>query len=75
MEREFKLTENAVKNLLSTYADHYLMRKEYEDCFGSEWEFHNVACHIAEDWMRAIGIHPDSNFVQKIIEKEKELIK
>ena len=77
----FTLTENALKNLVSTYADHKVQKEKYlEDVDYDEYllkedidyQFYVAYCHAAEEWMRAIGIHPESNFVTDIIEKERE---
>lgn len=77
--REFKITENAVKNLITTYADHYLMCEELEneidedDLYDdADYSHHSACCATAEDWMRVIEIHPESNFVIDIINKERE---
>lgn len=79
MAKEFKITENAVKNLLATYSSHKIMCDDYENEMDEEdlytdadYSHHLACCATAEDWMRAIGIHPESNFVMEIIEKERE---
>jgi hypothetical protein len=75
------LTKNAIKNLVSTYAIHYVMCKEYEendlydeiDLYDDvEYSHHKAYCAAAEEWMRAIGIDHQSNFVMEIIEREKK---
>lgn len=75
MDRTFTITGNAVKNLINTYADHKLMCEWYEENmdedeldFDVEYTYHSACCATAEDWMRAIGISPESNFVAKIID-------
>ena len=77
--RTFTITENAVKNLLSIYADHYLMAEEMEkdteeyDLYDdADYAHHKACCYIGEDWMRGIGINPQSNYVMEIINKERE---
>lgn len=79
---KFEITENVIKNKLISYASHKLMCEEYEndDSFlynmemddEVEYARHKAYCEACEEWMRAIGIHPESNFVMEIIEKEKE---
>ena len=70
-EYTFTLTENAIRNLVSTYASHKVMLED-DDCYGSEYEFHSGCCQTAENWMNTLGISPYSNFVTEIIEKEEE---
>lgn len=79
--REFTITENAIKNLISTYANHKVKAEKvleendydeellYDDV---DYQFNMGCCHTAEEWMRSIGISPESNFVQEIVNKEKE---
>lgn len=76
---EFKITENAIRDLLTTYADHYLMckniEKETDDddlCDDADYAHHKACCCTAEQWMRAVGIHPESNYVMEIINKERD---
>lgn len=66
MKRTFTLTENAVKNLISSYAYHRVSLEK-----NGNYNYHVAACATAENWMRAIGIDPESNFVMEIIEKER----
>ena len=85
--KEFKITENALRNLITTYAVHKLQAQEIEktneffaDKFGNEENLYDdpdyqsemAFCASSEEWMRAIGISPESNFVEEIIEKERE---
>lgn len=73
--KKYTLTENALKNLVSTYASHRIACEEFDkedDLDNPEYLFDLACCQTAEDWMRAIGIHPESNFVTDIIEKERE---
>lgn len=78
MKRTFTLTENAIRSLVITYADHKLMAENYlkdtdeDDLYDdAEYAHHMACCATAEEWMRAIGIDPESNFVMEIIEKER----
>ena len=72
----FTTTENALKNLIYTYADHKLMCEEYEldedGIFDSEYDIHHAHCETAEDWMRSLGIDPMCKFVSDIIEEEMD---
>lgn len=79
--REFTITENAIKNLISTYADHKVQVEKtleendydeellYDDV---DYQFNMGCCQTAEDWMRTIGISPESNFVQEVVDRERE---
>ena len=77
----FTLTENAVKDLIATYADHKRQCMQFEEEVDYDeyelendidYQFNMAYCHAAEEWMRAIGISQDSYFVQNIIHKEGE---
>lgn len=78
--RNFKITENALTNLIISYSDHKLMCEAYEaeydlDCDlynDPDYSHHAAYCHAFEEWMRAMGISPESNFVTGIIEKERQ---
>ena len=81
MKKEFTISYNAVVNLLHDYASHKLMCEEYEgderyeeyDLYDdAEYSHHAACCATAENWLRAIGISPESNCVQEIIEKERK---
>lgn len=78
MEREFRITENAVKNLLYDYAKHRAMYKfielksDPEDLYDdAEYTYHKACCNTAETWMRTLGISPESNFVMEFVERER----
>lgn len=77
--KTFTITENAVKNRIFSYADHYLMceemekdTEEYDLYDDAEYAHHKACCQTNEDWMRGIGIDPQSNYVMEIINKERE---
>ena len=80
-EYTFTLTENALKNLISTYAHHKIIceeyQVEYEDDYSilfdsTAYAHRSACCQTAEEWMNVLGISPESNFVAEIIEKERE---
>lgn len=77
---DFKITEKALEKLLHDYAYNYLAYEEYEkemgnsiDCDIDTYHVYNEACcRNTEDWMKAIGLHPESNYVKSIIEAERK---
>ena len=78
-EHTFTLTETALHSLISIYVDHKLAKSVYEESeeypeTSGDYLFHCACCETAENWMRAIGIHPDSNYVGYIIDKESKRI-
>ena len=79
MSKTFTITENAVKNLINTYADHKLMCEWHEENIDEdelfddpEYSHHSACCATAENWMKAIGISPSSNYVVSVINKKRE---
>lgn len=81
----FTLTKNAIVNLIVDYADHLLDLREDEpyvafanstQVFTEDYAYDTGFCAAAELWMKALGISPESNMVQdiiNIIEKRREL--
>lgn len=80
--RTFTVTNNALTNVLVSYAGHKLAAEEYYNDaleFGKEDELyddadyahHTAYCAAAQEWMRMLGISPDCNFVSEIINHEK----
>ena len=73
--KEFKITNTAMENLIHTYADHKIACEEIEkeceydfDLYDDpDYSHHAAYCHASEEWMSAIGISPNSNFVNNII--------
>ncbi len=76
MDKAFWIPVNLLKKLIATYANHKLICEEYEldedPVLDFEYDIHHSCCETAENWMRAFGIDPMSNFVTDIIEKERE---
>jgi len=81
-EKEFKISYNAVVNLVHTYAVNKISAEDYfnnsiafcdeDDLYDDpDYAHHMAYCYASEEWMRAIGISPESNFVQNIIDKER----
>lgn len=80
--RNWKITENALMNLLTTYANHRVAceriieeaesDEELVDLYDDpDYSHHAAYCHSSEEWMGAMGISPESNFVEEILEKER----
>ena len=78
--KEFKITNAAIENLIRTYANHKLACEELEKKLVNmlfakyddlAYAHHAAYCHASEEWMSAIGISPNSNFVNNIIEEER----
>lgn len=63
---KIELTDNAVKNMMSTYVEHKKMMNEYEDendTENIEYAFHRGCCETAENWLRLISISPQCNYI------------
>lgn len=65
-----EITKNIIENMMITYVDHKKMMMEYEkeqEEFkleeNPEYLFHKGCCETSEQWMRAIGVSPQCNFV------------
>lgn len=58
----FTLSETALKNLIVEYANAYYDVQYHYSYSASGY------CNCAKDWMNALGICPESEFVQDIVD-------
>lgn len=69
---KIELTENAVKNMMSSYVNHKKIMMEIEnECDEDElyedgnYNYHKGYCESAETWMRTIGISQQCSFIEE----------
>lgn len=63
-----EITKNALENLMNTYVEHKKIMIEFEnedDTENAEYTFHQGCCETAENWMRAVGVSPQCNYIME----------
>lgn len=66
-----EITKNIIENMMIVYVDHKKMKIEMENdnedeevlYKNADYNFHRGCCETAENWMRAIGVSPECNFI------------
>lgn len=65
-----KITKNVIENMMLTYVDHKKIVNEYQNEYNENelyedgnYNFHLGCCETAENWMRAIGVSPQCDFI------------
>lgn len=74
--KDMTITGNAIENLLDSYADHKAMMKTYEDEVDfdvdklendAEYMYHRGFCESSKQWMKCLGISPDSPIIEIMV--------
>lgn len=67
-----EISRNAIEIMMIAYIDHKKILNEYESEMdereledNADYNFHRGCCETAESWMRAVGVSPNCNFIQK----------
>lgn len=67
-----EISRNVIENMMMVYIDHKKILNEYESEMDEKemeedtnYNFHKGCCETAENWMRAVGVSPNCNFISE----------
>lgn len=79
--KDVTIAGNTIENLLNTYADHKAQMKIYEEEVdfdidrlenNAEYMYHKGCCETANNWIRCVGMSPNSPAIEKMIKEHME---